>query len=186
MDNNTLGVLVVDFDLGMLHGYDDAIRRSMNDRDFGIIFASGVAHAKSIIDHWYSKKSTFVDDLRHISYDCLPTTLDLIITDFFLPDGTGNDVAAFARRMLPDAVIIGNTDGSTDRDGDELFDLDLITTTAKRKKVLPCCIVHCIYNMIYTYTKRDIAKRVAKSKLQKMYDDGTYDEMLRRMARYNK
>jgi len=75
--------------------------------DVRVGYAEDVEHAKAMID---------LMSIRG---------LDLVITDFDLPGGDGNDVAAYVREKSPRTRVVGSTGGPPERFDSSLVDLAL-------------------------------------------------------------
>jgi len=82
-------------------------------------------------DHLYHVRVYAIADLDDaldkITGKPFPVKLDLVITDFDLLPGTGNDVAKRVRAKFPDVKIVGNTGGDPKR-----FDPNLVNVVVDK------------------------------------------------------
>ena len=114
-------ILFVDDDTGLMHDYYNWM--SDLSHAYYKIYRSCMHRLFDMRAYRLKDLDSTLDKINNV-YDA---SLNLVITDFDLIPGTGNDVARKVRAKFPNVPIIGNTGGSPDN-----FDKSLVTSAVDK------------------------------------------------------
>jgi len=118
-------ILLVDDDVALMHKYHSW----MSDLSWKYARLFHNSSSNKLYDRRVYLLKDLDSTLDSIKNSFYATNLDLVITDFDLIPGTGNDVARIVRAKFPDAKIVGNTGGDPSR-----FDKTLVNLAVDKIK----------------------------------------------------